>query len=241
MDKLALALGMGVKVADVTLKPITLGEIVEIGSDIYEKHKRIISLQKDDLIDDNMIQSFEQQGFEYEKIKTLDILSQYLEFDENFREVFLKTINFFIEEDITLHSGVLLFSNKDNQTIAINSNMYDEIQEAIFKIHKIEKEENYTAGNKLTADFQKKLALKKKLLDKMVKKVGIPDYIIALISCGMSAEDIKKLTIYQFFAIIKQMGHSKESELLNYGIINGTIDREKLKDKKVLEMVTPTI
>lgn len=235
IDKLTLSLGLPFNVNGIPIKPLTLKDIGLLGRSKYDDIKGVISLDVDDF--DMISESLSEE--DRERISALDIICMYSELSSDFKEKVLESFRVFINPCIDFVHGSFIVKD-DKEVIVLDRDTYGEIKNVIFAQNKIIKQEKdgIKPGNEIARKFMEEQEKKRAMIEAKKREFDpdIEDYILALISDGMSLETIYNLTIYQLYAIIEQKQHIRESLFVNNAIYAGTIDSKGI-NKRLLDWV----
>jgi len=198
VDELQLMRGRGIKVGDLLIKPLTIGEIEELTESKYFQYVSILAINKD---------SFQVKD---EEITLFDLVFAVCVKEEEFRSLFLKSMGYFLREEIKMYAnsnGFFFYTENEEICSFITKDNYSDIIEVI-KLQncltkKIEEEEN--PANEKARQILERQKRARALLAKAKKQGdGEPLTLADLISIltsngnGVTAFNVWDMNFYMF-------------------------------------------
>lgn len=222
-NELRLLKGSSFFIDQIEIKPLTIGEIIEIGYEKYQQSLNIFILELEDIV--------KEIPEEFNEIKIFDLL-----LNSGVNDLFeglLSSIYIFLKPSkIDVIDNEIILDNKK-----INSNNWDYICEIIKMqncVKRTEKEE-YNPGNERAKKFIEKLNAMKKDLPKIKSDITFPSMIsgVAWKAQNINIKNIWDLTIYQLYDALNRLNLIDDYQFTLTGIFSGTVDGKKIDMKKI--------
>lgn len=195
------------------IEPLTLREIIDYGYTKYLKALNIISLRKEDILD-NLI--LDTDGVK--KLSVLEVLI-YLG-DDSIHQELKKSFELFLKKEVIIDNADLCIKvNDDNDVKIINNKNYDNVVDVIKWQNYInnfeQKNSNSSSNDEKVANFNKKLMERKKKIRELKKKRGedeendinLLDIISSVSSKSYSINELNilDLTVCQIYYKFKRL------------------------------------
>lgn len=224
VDELQLLAGLPIDIGICKVYPTELKEIVEIGEVKYNQYLSTV------LFDKKVLQ-LEQQVDDDD----IDIIAAISSYDKNFRDLFLKSISFFIKEDVKLSNNGVFYIDNDK---FFTQDLFNNLQLIVKRINYIKdnQEDEIIAGNERAKSFMEKLKKKKeKILKNKKQDINLASIIsgVAWKSNNVNIKNIWDLTIYQLYDAYYRLENIDYYNHTVTGIYSGTIDGKKINLNKI--------
>lgn len=206
---------------------LKLKEITEMGENKYNQYLSLILFDKNNLeIEENI------------DATTFELVVAYCVYDQNFRNMFLESLELFTKEKAKLNKkGVLYFGSlKDNRFL--NDEVFNDLQQVIKLQNNIkeEQEEEIKPGNERAKKFMEEMKKKKDRLAQVKKKdISLASIIsgVAWKSNNTNIKDIWDLTVYQLYDAFYRLESIDYYNSILTGIYSGTVDGKKINLNKI--------
>lgn len=223
-DELRLLKGSSFFVNGIKIKPFTIGEIVEIGYEEYQKNLNIFIWEVKDFV--------LEVPEEFKEIKIFDLILN--SGSKELLEGFLTGIDFFLkpkEMNINIKSNEIIIDDK-----SIGRDNWDDICRIIKTQNcvKRNKEEEYNPANEEARKIIEKIkALKKEHPPKELVTLSSIISGIAYKSNSLNIINIWDLTIYQLYDALNRLNLIDNYQFTLNGIYTGTVDSKKINMKDI--------
>lgn len=181
--------------------PLTLGEIVDIGEEIYNQYLSTSMFDKDSL---DLGTTTQDELDQINKTSNYEILLSFCFHDESLRNNFMKAYCTFLREEINYHQNGFFYLGDLKDGRIIQPNDFENIKIILQQQNYLqEKKKEFISANDKTAAIKEKMRKAKERIQKLKKddQIGLSDIvsIVSSYSNDINILNVWKLTIYQLY------------------------------------------
>lgn len=226
IDKLKLLRGKPIPCNNLKIKPLTLGEIEEIGIDEYYRRLNLLLIDVNKIID---------QSSNIDT-KPLDVFIALIVQDEKIFELALSALELFTGKKFILAQDGLSYVDGDNLML-LTSNDFDLMRKILsyqnYYDDPEESESQFKPANKKAAELHEKLIQRRKEIQEKNKKdedgLGLAD-IISIVACYSSDVNLNTIWDYTIYMLYEEYIRLQIwDEYHNLQLLLPHIDTEKNK------------
>lgn len=206
MDELQLLKGTPISVhKGVKVHPFTIGEITDIGQNIYNSYISSILIDKT-ILNNSQYDDLSQEALsELNEISDLDFILALSINNGDISDVFVEALSYFLKCQVRFDFNYGIIINNENEEIILDSSTFDEIKKIISKQNFLKDNDSskFKPANAKARALLEKLNKAKENIQKQNKEEGLKLHdiisIVATYSNDINMLSVWNLTVYQLY------------------------------------------
>ena len=247
MDNLDLLFGKPLVLGDLTVKHPTINDVLDYGEDFVFSAINIFTLKPSDL----MVELYDS-GMDYRTLKPYDVFvmlcGETLSHDEgdiywNQDSQLSKQIGWLtgVYDFMLTADGEEFLLVSPSTELRIDFSIYSQIRKYFMEMNQRSEKDDYNPGNDSTMKFLVDQERRKRKREaRRSHKSAIAPQISSLVwASGISFDDVRKLSLYQFFDGLLRINKIKSYDNVCFGYYSGNIETSSFnKIKESLNWMT---
>lgn len=201
ISDLQLQKGNPIDIGLCKIYPLTLGEITDLGENLYNQYLSVLLIDKSSL---NFDDASPEQKEVLNKLTPYEIINLHISLEESMKDIFTNSLSLFLREKVEYHYSGFFYLGKLKDNRKITDDDFNKIKEIIKKQNYLKDEEDdFKPANDKTIELFEKMKkikdkLKKQNSDKGLKLSDIVS-IVASYSNDINIFTVWNLKIYQLY------------------------------------------